>query len=420
MRFSIFTPTHDTKYLVDTYQSLLAQTYIDWEWVVVLNKGAMLPDAIIDPRVTTIRAPHWADGVGGLKRFACEQCKGYYLVELDHDDALLPEALQKISDAIDEHDPDFIYSDAVSLNEDGTCRMYGKEYGWEHYEKGSMWINSSFEPTASSLREIFYAPDHVRVWKRSVYTDVGGHDPRLPVCDDFDLIIRTYLSGAKFHHIPECLYVYRIHANGDNTWVKHNAQIQAKQAEIGNRYQPLLVDEWAKRMGLPKYDLGCGASPAEGYLGVDLSGADVNCNISAGLPFTDNSVGIIRAYDFLEHIPHCVDSRCTHEFGCTVAVMNEIYRVLVPGGWLLTATPSTDGRGAFQDPTHCSFWNSNSWWYFTREQQRRFVPGIKARFQKARIWTSFPSEWHKTHDISYVYAEVVALKGQRQPGLVEV
>jgi SAM-dependent methyltransferase len=100
--------------------------------------------------------------------------------------------------------------------------------------------------------------------------------------------------------------------------------------------------------------------------------------------------------------------------------MNEIYRVLAPGGWLLSATPSTDGRGAFQDPTHCSFWNPNSFWYFVRQAQRQYVPGITARFQGTRIWQEYPSEWHKEHQILYVYADLVALKGQRQPGLVEV
>ena len=420
MRFSVFTPTHDTLFLPETYRSLLAQTYGDWQWVVVLNQGAVLPPEIDDGRVVVLQAPHWATGVGALKRFACDQCEGAYLVELDHDDLLLSDALYKIHKAIEKHAPGFLYSDAASLRGDGTFHLYGKDHGWEHYTQDTMQINRSFEPTASSLREIFYAPDHVRVWKRDVYHGVGGHNTAMPVCDDFDLVIRTYLSGAKFHHIPECLYVYRIHTNGSNTWVKRNAEIQKTQAELCNRYQPLLVDEWARRHGLPKYDLGCGANPADGYLGVDLSDADVACDIQFGLPFEDDSVGVIRAYDFLEHVPHCRDSRCVHKGGCTVFVMNEIHRVLVPGGWLLTATPSTDGRGAFQDPTHCSFWNANSWWYYTREQQRRFVPGIKAKFQKARIWTAFPSDWHKEHDISYVYAEVVALKGQRQPGQVEV
>jgi O-antigen biosynthesis protein len=132
-------------------------------------------------------------------------------------------------------------------------------------------------------------------------------------------------------------------------------------------------------------------------------------------------VGCIRAYDFLEHVPHCRDSSCTHKPPfCVVGVMNEIYRVLVAGGWLLSGTPSTDGRGAFQDPTHCSWWNPNSFWYYTRRQQQQYVPGIAARFQGAQIWQEHPTDWHKAHNILYVYADLVALKGQRQPGICEV
>lgn len=100
--------------------------------------------------------------------------------------------------------------------------------------------------------------------------------------------------------------------------------------------------------------------------------------------------------------------------------MNQIYRVLVPGGWLISATPSTDGRGAFQDPTHCSFWNENSWLYYTRQEQRKFVPGINARFQATRIYTDYPNQWCRERKIPYVFADVVALKGQRQPGICEV
>ncbi len=100
--------------------------------------------------------------------------------------------------------------------------------------------------------------------------------------------------------------------------------------------------------------------------------------------------------------------------------MNEIYRILVPGGWLLSRTPSTDGRGAFQDPTHCSFWNPNSFWYYTKKEQAKYVPGVECRFQGARIWQSYPSEWHEKHKILYVFGDLVALKGQRQPGLSEI
>ena len=58
-------------------------------------------------------------------------------------------------------------------------------------------------------------------------------------------------------------------------------------------------------------------------------------------------------------------------------------------------------------------------WYYTRAEQGALVPGIRCRFQGAD-GRAFPTEWHKTHDIPYVYADLVALKGQRQPGICEI
>jgi|SRR5580765_290587 len=418
MKFSIFTPTHDTRFLAETYASLKHQSYADWEWVIALNNGATLPKGIKGPRVRALRAPGDLTGVGALKRFACGECKGEYLVELDHDDLLASRALEKIAAT----EADFIYSDAANFRSNGENELFGTAFGWEHYQAEvdgrTLAVNRSFEPDASSLREIFYAPNHVRVWSRELYEKVGGHDPTLPVCDDFDLLLRSYMAGARFQHIPECLYLYRLRDDGNNTWVKHNAAIQHKQAELSQRYTHPLVHEWCRRRDLKKLDLGGGTGCPEGFIPLDLA---TGCDLRQPWTFADSSIGCIRAYDFLEHVPHCRDGSCTHQPPfCSVGLMNEIHRVLVPGGWLLSATPSTDGRGAFQDPTHCSFWNPNSFWYYTRRLQQAYVPGITARFQAARLWQEYPSEFHQQHHLLYVFADLVALKGQRQPGLVEI
>ena len=117
---------------------------------------------------------------------------------------------------------------------------------------------------------------------------------------------------------------------------------------------------------------------------------------------------MIRAHDFLEHV---VDK---------IALINEIYRLLAPGGLLLSMTPSTDGRGAFQDPTHVAYYNQNSFWYYTEAQYRNFVPTIEAKFQSSRLITLFPTEWHERHNIPYVYANLIALKDgmPRNGGLI--
>jgi len=146
-------------------------------------------------------------------------------------------------------------------------------------------------------------------------------------------------------------------------------------------------------------------------------------------PLEDNSVGVIRAHDAIEHLKD------------PVHVMNEAYRVLAPGGFFLIRVPSTTGpmirtpamdggdfhwvasagRGAFQDPTHVSFWNENSFWYYTKRSHARYLRGLKARFQAIRRRTFYPDDFHQQHAIPYVEAHLVALKDGYEPmGLVEI
>jgi len=65
--------------------------------------------------------------------------------------------------------------------------------------------------------------------------------------------------------------------------------------------------------------------------------------------------------------------------------MNEAHRVLRPGGVLDLWVPTTDGRGAFQDPTHKSFWTPNDLFYFSPQypEWQRFHTsyGISAAFR---------------------------------------
>lgn len=158
---------------------------------------------------------------------------------------------------------------------------------------------------------------------------------------------------------------------------------------------------FAAQKNLLAIDLGSAHNKPDGYIGIDMrkeDGVDVVCDVSDGLPFEDSSVGVIRAVDFIEHISD------------GVALFNEFYRVLAPGAFLLTHTPSSDGRGAFQDPTHVSFYNENSFWYYTDRNYQRFVPEIQANFLVVNLFTHFPTEWHRDHNIPYVVADLMANK----------
>jgi hypothetical protein len=123
-----------------------------------------------------------------------------------------------------------------------------------------------------------------------------------------------------------------------------------------------------------RLNLGCSDAHMPGWRNVDLcQPADEIADLSQRWPWPDSSVAELKAWDVFEHIKSKLHT------------MNEAHRVLVPGGRLDLFVPTTDGRGAFQDPTHQSWWTPNDLFYFCEnfvEWQRFHVSyGITARFR---------------------------------------
>ena len=412
----MFTPSHDPTYLDEAWASLEAQTFTDWEWVVLLNRGAQwAPPA--DPRVRVRRADH-VRGVGAAKAAACEWCSGDVLVELDHDDVLATSCLQEVWDEFTVADNlALVYSDCAQITADGSkdTTTWDQRNGWEY---GPQLVDGrpvlgvqALEPTPHNVSYIWFAPNHVRAFPRWAYDEAGGYDADLTELDDQDLMCRLYEVGP-FRRIPRVLYFQRVHPANTQADPEVNARIQRRTVELHDAYVERMALAWTKRAKLLALDLGGahGCPDPSQWLTVDLEeGAALRgdvFDVLAGL--ADNSVGAVRAVDFLEHVED------------TVRLMNEVWRVLAPDGLLLSCTPSTDGRGAFQDPTHVSFFNENSWWYFTDAAYANYVSAITCRFQASRCVTYFPTEWHRQHDISYVQATLIALKpgGARNGGIL--
>ena len=264
------------------------------------------------------------------------------------------------------------------------------------------------KPSSHALSYIWYSPDHVRAWRATVYNEIGGHNPDLSVCDDHELCIRTYLK-TKMHFIRKPLYIYRV--TGDNTWLERNQLIQETTANLFNFWARSLAEKDARDKGLMMVDLGGGIDPYKNYKTVDIrSNADYVADLNEGIPLEDNSVGVLHAYHILEHLKDPVKS------------MREIHRVLAHGGWAFIEVPSTDGRGAFQDPTHVSYWNQNSFFYYTRQQQARYIDNKDIRFMEMKLNTYYPNDWMKQNNIPIVSAVLCAVKDDsiRYPGLLEI
>ena len=111
----------------------------------------------------------------------------------------------------------------------------------------------------------------------------------------------------------------------------------------------------AANLSLFRLNLGCSDRTIPGYLGVDIANGpavDVMADLTERWPWDPGTVEHIIAHDIIEHLPDKIHT------------MNELYRVLCTGGEVEVIVPTTDGPGAFQDPTHVSFWNRRSFLYY--------------------------------------------------------
>lgn len=413
MKFSIITPSHKLTYIEELYDSIKIQSYTNWEWIIYLNGGINISDVPEniqkDENVKIYREDKAlnTDNIGFLKKEAFLKGTGDILVEVDHDDMLVENCLEELFKAFQDPEIGFAYSDSGYYRTDGNEFVpYNPQFGWTHekfkWKDKKLYTMNSFEPSAQSMAFIWYEPNHVRAWRKYLYVELGGHDEKLDVLDDQDLLIRSYLK-TKFFHIPKPLYIYRI--TGENTWLEKNKQIQTQTVNIYHKYAFALAERDCELKGLLKIDLGGGIDKRRGYISIDQEDGDITADLNEGIPLPDNSVGIINASHILEHLKD------------PVKIMGEIHRVLVDGGWAMIEVPSTDGegsRGAFQDPTHRTFWNQNSFLYYTRHEQARYIRNTTIKFQSFRCETYFPSKWWRDNKVLVVTAYLSAIKSDKK------
>ena len=193
-------------YLADAIDSVLAQTHPDVELVVVDDGSPDEVEAVTSryPGVRCVRQPN--QGLAAARNTGLRETHSPYLVFLDADDRLLPNALQAGLACIDAH-PECVFVSG----------------GFRHIDAGGQVLGDPVVPSISSnhyvemLTRSYIAMHATVLFRREILERVHGYDARLRACEDFDL----YLRIVREH--PVCCHgtivaEYRRHAtNVSNT-----------------------------------------------------------------------------------------------------------------------------------------------------------------------------------------------------------
>ena len=224
------------KYLREAVDSVLAQTYQNWEIVFWDNqstdRSAEIFKSYDDPRLKYFHAPVHTD-LGGGRAKAWEHLAGEFIAVLDADDVWLPDKLERQIPLFDDPEVGIVISDALFFNERSQRRLYG----WKYPPRG--WV---FERLVSQ----YFICLVTVVFRRSVVLKLRrAFDPDFSSIADFDLAVRLSRI-SKLALYPEVLAKWRVHA-GSDTWRYPLAFVQERERWLAKQIseEPSFIENYS-------------------------------------------------------------------------------------------------------------------------------------------------------------------------------
>ncbi len=244
LSISVIIPAYNAaETLAATIDALLSQTYPHWEAIVIDDGSIDATAAIVtdfatrDQRIRLIQQAN--AGVITARNVGIVAAQHDWLLFNDADDWIIPTHFAKM---------------VAVLQSDRT--LDGVHCGWSRIAADGTIVSTKFAPAKSDMFPdlAYYCTFHVNTCliRKALVEAIGGFDPRVVHCEDWDLWQRVARQGARFAAIPEVLAFYRMQPNSRSTNIPAFCQAGLQVMAIGHRPDlrvPQPQTEYA--MGMP-------------------------------------------------------------------------------------------------------------------------------------------------------------------------
>jgi hypothetical protein len=309
--FSFLTTVYDTKarYVRALRDAVLAQTVQDFEWVVLDNGStdketiAAIDELRADGRVRCERVEQNVGILGGIAH-CLRRATGRYVLPLDSDDLLTPDALAVFAQAIaTTGEPPLLYSDEDKVRD--------AEVPFEAFHKPDwdpvLFWNSCYIAHLCAIRRDL-------ALQLGVYTDDAAKG-----CHDWDTFFRFLRAGYTPVHVPEIVYSWRMHAQSCAGNIFSKAYVRDSHAHVlggnlaqvdgGDRFElaqsPLFQDTpdwWIRRrhvapLPLTALHIGATGSAVPAWLTQQPLVAGVASLDAGSLQGLDAALATLRSHD---------------------------------------------------------------------------------------------------------------------------
>ncbi len=191
------------RYLQETLQSIIAQTYKDWELVIIDDGSTDSTESIIKGYVNRgypiIHRYQKNHGLGYSRNEALRHSRGEFVAFIDHDDLWMPDKLQRQVSVFKERpEVDFIYSNYLILKNGKTRTAFTREQ-----PEGAVFESFLYRYPVALVTSMLRRDTLV---KRRI-----EFDENIRLSEEYDVFMRL-LYGSRAAYIREPLAVYRIHS----------------------------------------------------------------------------------------------------------------------------------------------------------------------------------------------------------------
>lgn len=203
---------NEEKYIKDTIDSILNQTYQDFEFIIIDDGSTDSTTDIIntyeDDRIKLYKMP-FNMGVGAALNFGLSKCSGKYIAKADGDDIYDVYRLQKQKDFLDNNPGIAVVGSLVEYFPADETIEQSERY--KNFKRAEKQVNSII--TNEEIREKLYwscCLIHSTVMMRSDILKKVGYDATLRIGEDYKLFYQLNKMGVGMSKIPEVFVKCRV------------------------------------------------------------------------------------------------------------------------------------------------------------------------------------------------------------------
>lgn len=204
------------KYLREAIDSVLAQTYKNWEIVFWDNQSTDSTREIVesysDPRIHYFYAPNHTP-LGEARNLAVEKTNGEYINFLDADDVWMPEKLEKQIALVEPGKVEVVYTNFELLYDKSQPFNEGMLKYYRRLQKRKFKESLSFYENLLIHNSIIFSSV---LFNKKLFRSVGGINVAFNQNEDYDILLKTALRTEAVSTDDKDV-LYRVHMSNNSS-----------------------------------------------------------------------------------------------------------------------------------------------------------------------------------------------------------